>query len=200
MRVAAWRRGGVPVHLVFIGRRTGLGGARGRSRGARARARDESETTARGECYRHSVQQFRTWTVLLRYTYTHRLSHAEPGPWDGHSRETGSTQASTFASMLLASFSPHSASVAVSSTPLYTKRSTALAPAACSLVFRSAAVSDGEIWIDTFDSVIFKLCVGVIHGVSGIGGYWGGVRLMSDRRDFLGRVCSWCFVAFFSTW
>jgi len=102
--------------------------------------------------------------------------------------------------MLLASFSPHSASVAVSSTPLYTKRSTALAPAACSLVFRSAAVSDGEIWIDTFDSVIFKLCVGVIHGVSGIGGYEGGVRLMSDRRDFLGRVCSWCFVAFFSTW
>ena len=109
-------------------------------------------------------------------------------------------QASTFASMLLSSVSPHSASVEVSSTPLYTKRSTAPAPAACSLVFRSAAVSEGEIWIDTFDSVTFKLCVGVIHGVSGIGGYWGGVRLMSDGRDFLGRECSWCFVAFFCTW
>ena len=71
---------------------------------------------------------------------------------------------------------------------------------ASSLVCRSAAVSEGEIWIDTFDSVTFKLCVGVIHGVSGIGGYWGGVRLMSDGRDFLGRECSWCFVAFFCTW
>jgi hypothetical protein len=125
---------------------------------------------------------------------------ADPAPGTVQQRQETGTQASTLASMLLASVSPHSASVAVSSTPLYTKRSTALAPAACSLVFRSAAVSDGEIWIDTFDSVIFKLCVGVIHGVSGIGGYEGGVRLMSDRRDFLGRVCSWCFVAFFCTW
>ena len=175
---------------------------------ALARRGDAGRGGARG------VGECCVWGVLLSFCSAVQdvdfsiKVHLHPSPFSrrtrplgrSQQRDTDSTQASTFASMLLASFSPHSASVAVSSTPLYTKRSTALAPAACSLVFRSAAVSDGEIWIDTFDSVIFKLCVGVIHGVSGIGGYEGGVRLMSDRRDFLGRVCSWCFVAFFSTW
>ena len=102
--------------------------------------------------------------------------------------------------MLLSDSSPQSASVVASSMPPYTKRSTALAPAAVSLLFRSAAVSDGAIEMVTVFSALAEREVGLIHGMSGSGGYVGGTRLMSEGRDFLGRVLAWCLVALAWTW
>ena len=51
------------------------------------------------------------------------------------------------------------------------------------------------------DTAVAVFSVLIIHGTSSTGaGYSGALRLMSERRDFLGRESWWWRVAFFCTW